>query len=405
METQVIITGGGLNGCTLALALCQAGISVVLVDASRTDDLRRNDFDGRSYAISAASARMLRTLGLWDALDSNAQPMFDIKVTDGQVGDGPGAFFMHFDHAELGGGPMGYIVEDRHLRQTLLAAVEQADLTYLPDTTVTAQAVDAGHVTATLASGETVQADVLVGADGRASGTAKRAGLKRMGWGYDQTSLVCAVDHERPHNGVAHQFFMPSGPLAILPLTGNRSSIVWTEKTETALAINALDDEDYMAVLRPRFGDFLGDVTLTGGRYTYPLGLVLAHSLVGARVALVGDAAHGVHPIAGQGLNAGLKDVAALSEVLVDTHRLGLDLGTATVLDAYQRWRRFDNTTLALATDGFNRLFSNQSSVLRGARDLGMGLVNAMPGLRRGFMKEAAGLTGDLPKLMQGHPL
>jgi len=405
MKTSVLITGGGLNGCTLALALSQAGIATVLVDASRPDDLRRNDFDGRSYAISAASSRMLRTLGLWDGLDANAQPMFDIKVTDGQVGQGPGNFFMHFDHAELGGGPMGYIVEDRHLRQSLLAAIEAGDLTYLPETTVTDQRVEDGYVFATLHDGTVVQSQILVGADGRGSGTATRAGLKRMGWGYDQTSLVCAVDHALPHNGVAHQFFMPSGPLAILPLVGNRSSIVWTEKTETALAINALDDAGYMDVLRPRFGDFLGEITLTGARYTYPLGLVLAHSLVADRVALVGDAAHGVHPIAGQGLNAGMKDVAALAQVLVETHRLGLDLGAGTVLDEYQRWRRFDNTTLALATDGFNRLFSNTSGPLRGLRDVGMGVVNALPSLRRGFMKEAAGLTGELPKLMQGQPL
>ncbi|MGV6839292.1 MAG: FAD-dependent monooxygenase [Planktomarina sp.] len=403
MKYDVIIVGGGLNGCSLAMALHGVGVKVALIDAQPIETLRRNDFDGRNYAIAAANVRMLQTLGLWKDLDTHAQPMWDIKVTDGQAGQGPSPFWMHFDHAELGAGPLGHLIEDRHLRAVLLDHVTASGLDYRPNCTVTAHE-DMGHaVKADLSDGTVIEAQILVGADGRASPTAKRAGMKRTGWGYGQSSLVCAIDHEKPHGGVAHQFFMPAGPLAILPLTGNRSSIVWTEKTQTANAINALPDEQYLDILRPRFGDFLGEISLTGARYTYPLGLVLSHTMTKGRIALAGDSAHGVHPIAGQGMNAGLKDVAALAELITDMHRRGLDLVSA--LPDYEHWRRFDNASLAMATDGFNRLFSNNNPILRGIRDLGMGAISRLPGLRKGFMKEAAGLTGDLPRLQQGKAL
>jgi 2-octaprenyl-6-methoxyphenol hydroxylase len=235
---------------------------------------------------------------------------------------------------------------------------------------------------------------------------ATRAGIKRVGWGYGQTALVTAVRHERDHGGVAQQFFMPSGPLAILPLKGgHHSSIVWSENAEVAEAIQALSDADYLEVLRPRFGDFLGEIALAGARFTYPLSLSLAERFVAPRVALVGDAAHGVHPIAGQGLNLGVRDVAALAEVLILARRRGLDVGDPVALEEYQRWRRFDATALALGMDAVNRVFSSDNPVLRLGRDLGMGLVSAMPGLRRGFIRQAAGLTGELPKLLAGKPI
>ncbi|MGB8623160.1 MAG: FAD-dependent monooxygenase, partial [Paracoccaceae bacterium] len=225
------------------------------------------------------------------------------------------------------------------------------------------------------------------------------------GWGYGQTALVCAIGHEKPHHGIAHQFFMPPGPLAILPLPGNRCSIVWSETDARAARIQAMDDDGYLAELRPRFGDFLGEIHLAGARFTYPLSLSLANAFVAERVALVGDAAHGVHPIAGQGLNLGLRDVGALAEVLVDAHRRGEEIGAPDVLARYQQWRRWDTAMLAAATDGFNRLFSNDNPLLRGVRDIGMGVVNALPGLRRRFIREAAGLNGDLPRLLKGRPI
>ena len=403
MDTDIIIVGGGLNGPALALAAAQAGFAVTIIDSLAIDRRKRPDFDGRSYALAVSSKRLLQGIGIWDAVRDDAQPMLEIKVTDGHAGKGASPWMLHFDHAEIEEGPMGFMVDDRHLRRAFLDAMAgNPKITQLSQETVVAQDMRASGVAVTLGSGKVVSGQVLVGSDGRRSGTAARAGIKRTGWGYGQTAVVCAVAHDKPHGGIAHQFFMPAGPLAILPLTENRSSIVWSETDARATALAAMNDADFLAALRPAFGSFLGQISLTGARFTYPLGLTLANSLIGDRMALVGDAAHGMHPIAGQGLNAGLRDVAALAEVLSDARARGEDIGSPLVLQRYQQWRRFDTATLALATDTFNRLFSNDNPVLRGLRDLGMGAVNALPGLRRGFIREAAGLSGDLPKLMQG---
>ncbi len=402
-DTDIAIVGGGLNGPLLALALAETGLSITVIDAAPAATRAKAGFDGRSYAVALTSGRLLRALGLWEALADVAQPMTEITVTDGRAGEGPSPFFMHFDHAEIEEGPMGHMIEDRHLRPALLAAMKKVgNIAQKNGKTVVGQSVDAAGVTLTLDGGKPLRARLVIGADGRSSGTAERAGIKRIAWSYNQTALVCAINHERPHNGVAHQFFMPPGPLAILPLTGNRSSIVWSETTANAKAFNALPEADYLTMLRPRFGDFLGEISLAGKRWTYPLGLSLATEMVADRIALVGDAAHGVHPIAGQGLNAGMRDIAALAQVLSEAVQRGEDIGSIAVLSRYQEWRRFDNVALALATDSFNRLFSNDNPLLRMARDVGMAAINAMPGLRRGFIREAAGLTGDLPHLMQG---
>ncbi|KPP89051.1 MAG: 2-octaprenyl-6-methoxyphenol hydroxylase [Rhodobacteraceae bacterium HLUCCA08] len=402
MEQDVLITGGGLNGPVLALALARAGLTVTVIDALPAETRKDPGFDGRAYALALASRRLLVNLGLWSAVADNAQPMLEIKVTDGHAGTGPSPFFLHFDAAEIEEGPMGYMVEDRHLRPALLAAME-ADprITHLSGTTVTSQQLD-GCATVTLDTGKTLSAELLVGCDGRASGTAARAGIKRTGWGYGQTAVTCAVAHDKPHDGIAHQFFMPAGPLAILPLKGNRSSIVWSETDTRAAELMAMDEATFLQALKPAFGSFLGPITLASPRFCYPLGLTLADAFIADRLALVGDAAHGMHPIAGQGLNAGFRDIAALADVLARARARGEDIGTRPVLDRYQQWRRFDTATLALATDTFNRLFSNDNPLLRGLRDLGLGAVNAVPALRRGFIREAAGLTGDLPPLMQG---
>ncbi len=404
-EHDIVIVGGGLNGPALALALAQAGHSVCVIDAVADTALRDTDFDGRAYALALASTRLLQAIGVWDTVEDHAQPMLDIKVTDGRAGEGPSPFLLHFDHREIEEGPMGFMVEDRHLRRALLDAMQVTPGITRIHGQVTAQKVAGQQARVTLADGQQVTGRLLVGCDGRSSGTAARAGIKRTGWSYGQTALVCAIAHEQPHHGVAHQFFMPPGPLAILPLTGNRSSIVWSERDDTARAIQALDDDGYLQALRPRFGDFLGEISLAGQRFTYPLNLTVANRFVDDRLALVGDAAHGMHPIAGQGLNAGLRDVGALAEVLILAHRRGEDLGASDVLARYQQWRRFDTATLALATDTFNRLFSNDNPILRLGRDIGMGLVGKAPALRRGFLREAAGLTGDMPKLLQGVPV
>lgn len=405
-DHDIAIIGGGLNGPALALALSRAGLRVAVIDAQPAQTFENAAFDGRAYALALTSVRLMEGIGIWPDIADDAQPMLEIKVTDGRAGTGPSPMFMHFDHAEIEEGPMGQMVEDRHLRRALLkAAAADPAITMMNDTRVTGQSVAPTGITLTLEGNKTLRARLAVGADGRGSGTAERAGIKRVAWSYGQTALVCVVDHEKPHHGIAHQFFMPPGPLAILPLTGNRSLIVWSEASANAAAINALPDAQYLEVLRPRFGSFLGELSLTGPRYSYPLGLSLAHSMTAPRVALLGDAAHGVHPIAGQGLNAGLRDVAALAEVIADAVRRGEDPGNDAVLARYQEWRRFDNASLALATDSFNRLFSNDNALLRLARDMGMAAINALPGLRRTFIREAAGLTGELPRLMRGKPL
>ena len=405
-DSNILIVGGGLSGPILALALAQAGLKVTVIDTLEQKVRKNAAFDGRSYAVALTSQRLLSGTGVWDVVADHSQPILEIKVTDGRAGEGPSPFFMHFDHAEIEEGPMGYMVQDRFLRRALLDAMNRTNgVTHISGQTVTNQVVTSSGANVTLSSGKVVHGALIVGADGRSSGTASRAGIKRSGWGYDQTALVCAIAHEKPHHGIAHQFFMPPGPLAILPLPGNVSSIVWSETAKNAAAFSALSDNEYVTMLRPRFGDFLGEINLAGKRFTYPLSLSLALNLVADRVALIGDAAHGVHPIAGQGLNAGMRDIAALAEVIIDANRRGEDIGSPNVLGRYEQWRRFDNTTLAIATDTFNRLFSNDNAGLRGLRDIGMGIVNAIPGLRRSFIREAAGLTGTLPRLMQGKPL
>ncbi|WP_132950946.1 FAD-dependent monooxygenase [Rhodovulum bhavnagarense] len=405
-DSDILIVGGGLNGPALALALAQGGLSATVIDALPAATHADDGFDGRAYALALASMRLLEAVGIWRDVGMRSQPINRIVASDGHAGEGPAPFFLDFHHGEIEEGPMGYMLEDRYLRQALLAAMQTAPgVTLISGQTVVAQAPDATGVTVTLASGKTLRGRVLVGCDGRRTGTGTRAGIKRTGWDYGQTALVCAVAHEHPHNGEAHQFFMPAGPLAILPLPGNRSSIVWSETHAGAAAIQALDDEGYLAALRPRFGDFRGEISLTGARFAYPLNLTLANSFVAPRVALLGDAAHGVHPIAGQGLNLGLRDVGALAEVLVEARRRGEDIGASDVLERYQTWRRFDTVLMAAGTDAVNKLFSNDNPLLRLARDLGMGAVSAVPGLRRRFIREAAGLNGDLPRLMSGRAL
>ena len=406
-DTDILIVGGGLNGPALALALASGGVSVTVIDSRPAPARAALGFDGRAYALAIASKRLLTVLGVWPLVADRSQPILQIKTSDGRAGSGPSPFFLTFDAAEIEEGPMGFMLEDRHLYAAFLAALaENPRITLLSGETVVAQDTTATTATVTLASGHSLSARLLVGCDGRSSGTAARAAIQRTGWGYGQTALVTAIAHEKPHHGIAHQFFMPTGPLAILPLPGgHHSSIVWSESDATASAIAALPDAQYLAALRPRFGDFLGAISLAGARFSYPLNLTLANSFIAERLALVGDAAHGVHPIAGQGLNLGLRDVAALAQVLVIAARRGEDLGAADVLARYQRWRRFDSTSLALGMDAVNHLFSNDNPILRVGRDLGLAAVNALPALRRGLIRQAAGLTGDLPRLLAGQAL
>ncbi len=400
---DVILIGGGLNGPALALALARAGLSVTVVERLAPERRTDPDFDGRGYALAHASAKLLNAVGVWNAVEAQAKPIEKVVVSDGRAGEGASPMALLFDGAEVEDYPVGWMLEDRYLRIAFQQAMDAEEgIAQITGVDVTGHKVGPGGVTVALSDGRALEAMMLVGADGVASQTAKRAGIGRMEWSYGQTSFACAIAHDLPHHGTAHQFFMPPGPLAILPLPGNRSSIVWTEAEDAARRISALDDAGYLALLRPRVGDFLGQIRLEGKRFAYPVPLSIAHRFAAPRVALIGDAAHRVHPLAGQGLNAGLKDVGALAEVLVDAHRRGEDIGGLDVLERYEQWRRFDVATLALATDGINRLFSNDNPLLRLGRDIGLGLVNGLPGLRRTLMREAAGVTGELPRLLRG---
>jgi len=399
MDTDILIVGGGLTGPLAALALSRAGLRCTLLDAAPRPE--RGAFDGRAYALSLASVRMLAALGVWDAIE-DTQPIEGIRAADGRPGEGASPLHLRFDAGMIGERFMGQMAEDRHLRHALLAAcdgTDRIDLRFAAQ--VVAQAAGTSHVAVTLADGEVLTGALLIGCDGRGSGVAERAGLRRTVKDYRQTALTCAVAHDLPHDGIAHQLFLPAGPLAILPLSGNRASLVWTEARDVAADIAAMEDEAYLAHLRPRFGSFLGDIALVGARGTYPLTLTLAQDMVAKRTALAGDAGHGIHPIAGQGLNLGFKDVATLAHVASEARRRGEDVGTAPVLDRYARWRRFDAAQMGMATDAVNALFSNDDPLLRGVRRMGMGAVNGIGPLKRHFIREAAGLTGDLPELMR----
>jgi 2-octaprenyl-6-methoxyphenol hydroxylase len=401
MDADVIIGGGGFVGLTLALALARQGLEVAVADPVPPVAAQAQSFDGRVSALSFASARLFRALGLWDDLAVQAQPIESILVTDAKLGRPPSPFSLHFDHQELGSS-LGYIAENRILRQVLFAAVARTPKIKLiaPASLV---ALDPGpnHVSARLSDGATVRARLAVAADGRESLARESMGIGVVRWAYPQVGIVATVHHEKPHNGVAYEHFLPAGPFAILPMTGNRSSLVWTEREDLAAGMMKLSAEDFDAEIARRFGAHLGATHSDGPRWSYPLRFHLARAYVKPRFALAGDAAHGIHPIAGQGLNLGLKDAAALADVVLEAAKLGLDIGSINVLTRYERWRRFDSFAMAMSMDALNWLFSNDIAPLRLARDLGMGIVDKIGPLRRFFMRQAGGDVGHLPSLMR----
>jgi 2-octaprenyl-6-methoxyphenol hydroxylase len=402
-EPDILIAGGGSAGLTAALAIAKSapGIAVEVVDAKPPDAGPR---DERASAIAAAAKRMLEQLGVWQKIESEAQPILSMEITDSRTADVARPIFLTFDGSVSEGEPFAHMVANEPLAAALRdAALAEGVVLTAPGSVKSFSAN--GRMEIALGSGATRRASLLVAADGIRSKLRAQAGIKSVTWSYPQTAIVATVSHERPHNGVAVEHFLPGGPFAILPLKGNRSSLVWTERKEDAERLIKSDDFVFQLELERRFGHRLGALTLEGGRGAYPLGLILARDFVRPRFALLGDAAHGIHPIAGQGLNLGFRDAAALAESVVDAARLGLDLGSAEVLRRYEQWRRYDTFQMGVTTDLLNRLFSNDIGPLRALRDIGLGIVDRLPRLKQMFIGEAAGLGGNLPKLLKGEAI
>lgn len=400
---DVLIAGGGFAGLSLAIALRQAlgpAFTITVADPL----LRRPAVDARASAIAASARRLLETIGVWQEVAGQAQDILDMVITDSRLDDAMRPVFLTFVGDVEPGEAFAQMIENGPLLAALLAKAEQEGIE-LVATSVGRFETGTDRTYAVLGDGRAIAARLLVAADGARSRLREMAGIMMVGWEYGQSAIVTTVAHERDHQGKAVEHFLPAGPFAILPLQNKRASLVWVEENAEADRIVALPDPDFHAELEKRFGLELGDVTIAGPRQAYPLGFGIARSFIGKRLALIGDAAHRIHPIAGQGLNLGLRDVAALAEAITDVARLGLDPGSQAVLDRYQRWRRFDTLAMGIATDSLNRLFSNRSDLLRLARDFGLGVVDRLPFLKDYFIREAAGLTGEVPKLLRGEAL
>jgi 2-octaprenyl-6-methoxyphenol hydroxylase len=403
-QRSIVICGGAFAGLALALALRQGlgpDIPVIVADPALGT---RPSCDPRATAIVAACRRLFEVLGVWGQIADDSQAILDMVVTDSKLEDATRPVFLTFAGNVEPGEPFAHMVENRRLIDALVARAE-AEGVDLRATAVSGYDSRPDGVTVTLADGNAIEASLLVAADGARSRLRERAGIATHGWDYDQSGIVVTVGHERDHHGRAEEHFLPAGPFAILPLTGKRSSLVWTESRSEAARITALGEAEFHDELEKRFGLHLGEIKALDKPRAFPLGYFVARSFVAERLALIGDAAHVIHPIAGQGLNMGLKDVAALAEVVVDAARLGIDPGQADVLERYQRWRRFDTMAMGVATNTLNFLFSNESSLLRTVRDIGLGLVDRAPPLKSMFIKQAAGLSGEVPRLLKGEAL
>lgn len=405
ITTEVVVLGGGLAGLTMAAALATAGVPVVCIDQDSPDRQAGDDFDIRTTAIAYASMKVLEGSGVWRHMEPHAGPMLDIRIAD-QFSP----LFVHYDHKELAidgeHRPFGWILDNKDMRRALFArAAELPGLVHLaPARAVSVERGRTGTVV-TLADGRVVKGRLLIGADGRRSMAREGAGIKVRRWAYQQTAIICTIRHSEPNNGVAVEHFLPNGPFAVLPMTENRCSIVWSEKSSLADLYLKMPEDQFIEELQRRSGGYLGEIELLTRREGWPLSVLLADRFIAERLALIGEAAHAIHPIAGQGLNLGLRDVAALAEVVVDAYRLGMDVGGPAVLERFQRWRRFDTVLLAAVCDGLVHLFSNNIPPVKLARDVGMAVVNRLPPVKRFFMRHAMGIVGDLPRMIRGVPL
>jgi 2-octaprenyl-6-methoxyphenol hydroxylase len=403
-QRSIVIGGGAFAGLGLALALRQGlgpDIPIVVADPAFAMKPSR---DPRASAIVAACRRLFEVIGVWDQVADTAQPILDMVVTDSRLEDATRPIFLTFGGEVEPGEPFAHMVENRRLIDALVARADSEGIE-LSAVAVSTYDSNPEGTRVTLSDGRAIDASLLIAADGARSKLRERAGIATHGWDYDQSGIVVTVGHERDHHGRAEEHFLPAGPFAILPVKGNRSSLVWTESRREAARIIELPDNEFQTELEARFGLHLGDIKALDKPRAFPLGYFVARSFIAERLALVGDAAHVIHPIAGQGLNMGLKDAAALAEVIVDAARLGIDPGQADVLERYQRWRRFDTVAMGVATNSLNMLFSNKSTLLRTVRDIGLGLVDRVPPLKSAFIRQAAGLSGEVPRLLRGEAL
>ena len=405
-EFNALVAGGGAVGSALALTLAREGLRVGLVDSVSIGRRMSAEFDGRAFALSISSCRFLAWLGFGGLLEGEGQPILSVAVADGRPESGAWPVELVLDRAELQTSDLGRIIEARHLNAALAQAVEtEPSVAAYSDSRIKRIEKAGGTIAAVLEDGNRLEAAVLIGCDGRSSIAAASAGIAGTTKEYRQSALAFSVDHELPHMGTARQLFMATGPIAILPMLGNSSSVVWTESADTAAWLRGLGEKDFLEQLRPRFGQSLGEISLSGKRFLWPLALALTDSIAAERTALAGDAAHVIHPLAGQGLNLGFRDVATLAEVLVRAARRGEDIGRVDVLERYQRRRRFDAASMAAATDAFNFMFSFDGDIARLARQAGMAAIAKMPWFRRAAMREAAGIGGDLPAPMRNRPI
>lgn len=403
-QRSIVIGGGAFAGLGLALAIRQGlgpELPVVVADPAFTV---RPSRDPRASAIVAACRRLFEAIGVWGDVAADAQPILDMVVTDSKLEDATRPTFLTFTGDVEPGEPFAHMVENRLLIDALVKRAEAEGIELIATAVSTYESRSDG-TKVTLSDGREIEASLLIAADGARSKLRERAGIATHGWDYDQSGIVVTVGHERDHQGRAEEHFLPAGPFAILPLKGKRSSLVWTESRREAARIVDLPTEEFKRELETRFGLHLGELQPLDKPRAFPLGYFVARSFIAERLALVGDAAHVIHPIAGQGLNMGLKDAAALAEVIVDAARLGLDPGQADVLERYQRWRRFDTVAMGVATNSLNMLFSNHSTLLRTVRDIGLGLVDRVPPLKSAFIRQAAGLSGEVPRLLRGEAL
>ena len=401
IQTDVLIVGGGMIGLTQALALASAGLRSVVVERQTSAALTAMEHDGRVSTLSYGSAALFGQIDAWRHMADHAAPIEEIRVADNGA-----PLFLHFDHREVGDRPFGFTVENRYIRLALHRALAEAEgIDLIAPGELAGVERSLTGVRAELADGRVVTAALAIGAEGRHSPLREGAGIRCLSWQYDQTAIVTTVRHEGGHGGIASELFLPAGPFALLPMRGNRSALIWTEQGRDVPDLLALDEAAFNGEIMERAGDHWGQIECDAPRWSYPLGLQNAERYIDTRLALIGDAAHGMHPVAGQGLNLGLRDVAALAEVLTDCARLGLDLGGGEALRRYQQWRRFDALTMLMMTDGLVRLFSNNITPVRLARVLGLGLVNRIGPAKRFFERHAAAMTGDLPKLIRGEAL